>query len=97
MAACTRVRVVGATWGSALSTRETVPMPTPAACATSRIVGISHVLLGPTPLVESFPLQYNGNDSILQTRCRTFRCPNQESANAPSGQGRRGGRRPAAH
>ncbi len=49
MASSTRVRVFRLTWELEFSTREIVPMPTPAARATSRIVvfvGTASIAIG---------------------------------------------------
>jgi len=49
IASCTRARVASRTLGALLSTRETVPNPTPAFLATSLIVGDMERRLEPVP------------------------------------------------
>src|SRR5207249_10542289 len=51
MASSTRARVSRLTWELEFNTREIVPMPTEAACATSRIV----VFLGTASISEASP------------------------------------------
>jgi len=61
MASKTRRRVGSLTWGLLLITRETVPNPTPATLATSRMVAGMPAILG--GLLEPVP---KGSSMVLR-------------------------------